>query len=236
MHRTNQRLNLHSAVMLFGLSWLLGSGVFTPVHGQPMVRPDSTVSVDSTGSGAKMESPAAPESEDSLNVSENRFQDEYNRSFGTSGPQIDMRQVNMDHGVPLRKSPTKAFIMSLLIPGMGQFYTHNYFKSLAFFGTDVGMIAGILQQDRLSRENLRMANETLAQGSPSYVYSRHSFLVDFYKSDRNKLVWWTAGITLLAATDAYVEAHLYDFHIDPTLGVTPQGDGITTGLHITFDR
>ncbi|MFH0881459.1 MAG: DUF5683 domain-containing protein [bacterium] len=236
MRCTNQRLIPLSAVLLFGLSLFLGSGVFTPVHGQSAVRSDSTVSVDSTRSGAEMEPPAAPQPGDSLEPKVNRFQDEYNRSFGTSGPQIDMHQVNMDHGVPLRKSPTKAFIMSLLVPGLGQFYTHNYFKSLAFFGTDAGMIAGILQQDRLSKTNRQLADQTLAQGSPERVYTWHYYLADFYKSDRNKLIWWTAGVTLLAATDAYVEAHLYDFHIDPTLGVTPQGDGITTGLRITFDH
>jgi len=149
-------------------------------------------------------------------------------------PKYDETQINMDHGVPLSKSPTKAFVLSLLVPGLGQVYTHNYFKAILFLGTDIGMYAGIMTQDRLSRENLKYA-EIEAQDELRASYAEwHQYLHSFYKSDRNKLIWWTAGVTLLAATDAYVEAHLYDFHIDPTLGVTPEGDGVTAGVSITF--
>ena len=224
------------SVMLSILVFLLGAGVAIPALGQGVASANSSASPAPADSIQWMVAPKAVQPDDTLNVKKDSFQDEYDRSFGANGPQIDMKQVNMSHGVPLRKNPTKAFIMSLLVPGLGQFYTHNYFKSIAFFGTDVGMIAGIFQQDRLSKANYQMAIQTREDEAPEPISTWHEYLGGFYKSDRNKLIWWTAGITLLAATDAYVEAHLYDFHIDPTLGVTPQGDGVTTGLRITFGR
>jgi len=221
-------------VAVLCLALLLGTGLTGPVFGQSPVRPDTSRTARTPSVEPSQKPPPAPAPHDTLAEKRKDFQDEYDRSFGASGPKIDMKQVNMDHGVPLRKNPTKAFIMSLLVPGLGQFYTHNYFKSVAFFGADAGMIMGMLQQDRLSRENRQMGDRTFAEGASKNVYSWHYYLEGFYKSDRNKLIWWTAGVTLLSAVDAYVEAHLYDFHIDPTLGVAPQGDGVTTGLRISF--
>ena len=236
MHRPDRRLKPVTLALLIVLFSLPGTGLLQPAFGQGAAVADSSAVSAPADSIRWMVPPPAPQADDTLTATENSFEDEFDRSFGSSGPKIDMQQVNMSHGVPLRKNPTKAFIMSLMVPGLGQFYTHNYIKSVAFFGTDVGMIFALLYQDRLSRENYQMASATIVDGSPTQVVEWYMDRGKFYKSDRNKLIWWTAGITLLAATDAYVEAHLFDFHIDPTLGVTPAGDGVTTGLKITFRR
>ena len=78
----------------------------------------------------------------------------------------------------------------------------------------------------------RLANIALAKTPSAQENFRR--LADFYRDDRNRLVWWTVGLTLIAGFDAYVEAHLYDFRIDPELGTTPEEDGPALNITITF--
>lgn len=215
MHRTHRILTVRDRfatllMLLAGLAFVTAS----PLHAQTAV-PDSSAAPDSAVS-----KPVRPKL--------------VKQEFGEGGPKIDMTRVNMDHGVPLSKNPTLAFTLSLVVPGAGQLYTHNYFKAVAFFGTDVGMILGLMQQNRLSISNGETADRLSDLEAPQYLIDYYNGLEDFYKNDRNKLIWWTAGVTLLSALDAYVEAHLFDFHIDPTLQSTPQGDGAQLGLSIRF--
>ena len=122
---------------------------------------------------------------------------------------------------PAVKNPTGAALRSLVIPGWGQLYTGHWFKALVYFGTDAGMIYGILRQDARYMDYLAQSKEQ----KTDRLRSEYERVAAFYRDDRNRLIWWTAGWTLLATFDAFVEAHLYGFHIDPTLGITPQGDG-----------
>lgn len=152
-------------------------------------------------------------------------------SFSAKAEADSTKKVRMDHGVPVSKNPTGALFRSLVVPGWGQLYTGHPIKAVVFFGTDLGMLYGIYSQNRQYEDYLDQAGNT-----KSDIYrARLEDLADFYRDDRNKLIWWTAGVMLLSGFDAYVEAHLYDFRIEPMLGTTPSGTGITTGLRITFD-
>ncbi len=130
---------------------------------------------------------------------------------------------------PRAKSSTGAVLRSMLVPGWGQLYTGHWFKALAFFGTDVGIIYGAVFQHGRYVDALELADNSKTE--EERVRYEHS--ADFYRDDRNRLIWWAAGVTLLSAVDAYVEAELYGFHIDPTLGTTPDGQGLKAGLSIT---
>ncbi len=138
--------------------------------------------------------------------------------------------VHMVNGVPLSKHPTGAFIRSLVVPGWGQLYTDNWFKSAVFFGVGVGMWYGVYTQNDQYHHFQDLARRQKSETQRELMQKS----ADFYLDDRNRLIWWTAGLTLLSAFDAYVEAHLYDFEIDPTLGVTPSGDGPQIGISITL--
>ncbi len=139
-------------------------------------------------------------------------------------------EEHLSHGVPLSKSPSGALLRSLLVPGWGQSYTGHWIKAVVFLGTDAGLIYGAIVQHDKYKENLE--NIDLAK-TPS-AQERFGRLADFYRDDRNRLVWWTVGLTLIAGFDAYVEAHLYDFRIDPGLGTTPEADGPALNITITF--
>lgn len=137
---------------------------------------------------------------------------------------------NMSHGVPVSKNPTFAAFRSILVPGWGQLYTGHWMKAVAFFGVDAGMVYGAVVQNNRYNDYLAQSQETKSYEKKKQLQN----LADFYRDDRNKLIWWTAGVMLLSGFDAYVEAHLYDFRIDPTLGTTPSGDGMRAGIQVTF--
>lgn len=151
----------------------------------------------------------------------------------TSSVQIGsmkQRKQRVAHGVIVSKSPTGAALRSALIPGWGQFYTKNYIKATVFFGVDVGFIYGAIVQHTRYQDALESADRTKTEERRIELEQE----ANFYRDDRNRLIWWTAGITLLASIDAFVEAHLFDFRIDPELETVPQGDGLKAGLTLTF--
>ncbi len=154
-------------------------------------------------------------------------------SAHANSPQDSSRVSNDEPLYSVSKKPTLAALMSLAIPGSGQFYTESYFKAVIFFGVDVGMWYGIYVQNQRYQDHQDRIKE-LSGDKYATLRRQEIRLADFYKNDRNRLLWWTAGLTLLATFDAYVDAHLYDFEIDPTVGATPSGDGPAAGIRITF--
>lgn len=150
--------------------------------------------------------------------------------------------VKMAHGVPLSKSPSGALIRSIAVPGWGQLYVDRPYKALVFFGVNVGMVYGAVFQhvqflDYVDKADSVTPDDPDDPQSVEQARRLSEFYEDtanFYRDDRNRLIWWSAGVILLASLDAYVEAHLYDFRIDPTIGTTPQGDGPSVGISITL--
>ena len=129
-----------------------------------------------------------------------------------------------------KKSPTGALFRSMIIPGWGQAYTGKWLKALIYFGSDVGMRYGAYHQNRLYQENLDYSKHQKSE----YIRLQYEDAADFYRNDRNRLIWWTAGLTLLSMFDAYVEGHLYDYRIDPTVGITQGSQSITLGISLTI--
>ena len=137
---------------------------------------------------------------------------------------------HMVHGVPVSRNPTGACLRSIVVPGWGQLYTGHPLWGVVFFGADFSMIYGAVVQNNRYHQNLTYASETKSD-TRRKQYER---LADFYRDDRNKLIWWTSGTMLLAGFHAFVEAHLYDFRIDPNLGTTADGTGPQAGLTFTW--
>jgi hypothetical protein len=101
-----------------------------------------------------------------------------------------------------RKNPSGAMFRSLVFPGWGQFYNEKYLKSLIVFGIEAGFLASIFyQSDQVKR----------------YEKKDDSEIAKFYRNDRNRLIWWLAGIVLVSMGDAYVDAHLFNYDISPDI-------------------
>ncbi len=125
-------------------------------------------------------------------------------------------------------APSWVAVRSLIVPGWGQYYNGKKFKALIFAGTQVSFGLGIIKQDRLYRENQHYRdvawNYYKNQVGPSHLVvdslaaADYGAVAKFYQKDRNKLIWWSAGVMLLSVFDAFVDSHLHNFDVGPALG------------------
>ncbi len=139
-------------------------------------------------------------------------------------------EQSISRGGHMTKDPTWAALRSVVLPGWGQAYTENWIKAIVFAGVDVGLIYGAYVQHDRYVTALDDSKNTKTDDERE-ILERSA---NFYRDDRNKLLWYVAGVILLSSLDAYVEAHLYDFHIDPILETPPNNDGVQAGIRITF--
>ena len=88
------------------------------------------------------------------------------------------------------KSPAKAMVRSLLVPGWGQFYNGKKLKGTLVAAAEVGsVVAFFVRRDQINRE-IRPV------GQPP---------------KRNFYLLSTIGIVFYSVVDAFVDAHLDDF-------------------------
>ncbi|MDP8207027.1 MAG: DUF5683 domain-containing protein [Candidatus Electryonea clarkiae] len=143
-------------------------------------------------------------------------------------PDSTEKDGRMVQGILMHKNPTIAALMSLTIPGLGQAYTEHWIKAGIYFSADFSILYGVYIQNRRYNDSLKLSK----QQKTDRLRVEYERIADFYRDDRNRMIWWSAGLTLLATFDAFVEGHLYDFIIDPSLGITPTGDGLEAGITI----
>lgn len=106
--------------------------------------------------------------------------------------------------VPLKKtkSPKGAMIRSLIIPGWGQFYNGKWFKGLVIGGTEIGLITNAVIQNQMAVKAVDQLEK------------------EFYQENRSLSIWWLGAAVLYSITDAFVDAHLYDFDDSPELSMS----------------
>lgn len=126
------------------------------------------------------------------------------------------------------KDPTGALLRSMVVPGWGQAYTGNWIKAALYFGADMGLLYGVYYQNKQYHDSL---DRTRFQKTEERRLALED-AADFYRDDRNRLIWWTAGLTLLSMFDAFVEGHLYEFSIDPSLDVKETDGSLTVSIGI----
>jgi hypothetical protein len=108
-------------------------------------------------------------------------------------------------------SPTAAVLMTPLFPGWGQLYTDSSWRAAFAFGAEMFYVANLLQSDRKARR-IRTHAETLENGQRRDFYDA---LAEDYWERMRDFVWWSGGVLLIVALDAYVGANLFRFDEDP---------------------
>jgi len=117
---------------------------------------------------------------------------------GAVGLQISGESVVVP---PVKKSPKGAMIRSLILPGWGQFYNGKWFKGIVIGGTEIGLVIDAVIQNQMA---VRAADQLERE---------------FYQENRSLAIWWLGAAILYSITDAFVDAHLYDFDASPELSV-----------------
>ncbi len=109
-------------------------------------------------------------------------------------------------------NPTGAVLMTPLFPGWGQLYTDNSWRAALAFGLEMFYWSNMIARDRRA-----IRTNEFALG-----FEEDSLERDFYRSQADEnweqvrdFAWWSGGVLLIIALDAYVGAHLFDFDEDP---------------------
>lgn len=123
----------------------------------------------------------------------------------------------------MTKNPTTAVLLSLPLPGLGQFYNEEYWKIPIFTGTCAVSAYLFFSNNTDFNNTAALYDQAVAAGADDTALLRLRNQREAFRNNRD-----IAGIVflsayLLAAVDAYVGAHLYDFNVneDLSLGVGP---------------
>ncbi|GMV53491.1 MAG: hypothetical protein D8M52_06035 [Chlorobi bacterium] len=136
--------------------------------------------------------------------------------------------------VQLTKDPTTAVLYSLALPGLGQYYTQDYWKIPLFTGVCATTIVLFFYNNNQYNTEAAAYNEAVAGGLSSAVIANLKQRREAFRDNRDisGAVFLTAYV--LAAVDAYVGAHLYDFDVSDDLSVNIRPDLRTlAGLQVS---
>ncbi len=120
-------------------------------------------------------------------------------------------------GFQMQKSGMGAVWRSLAVPGWGQLYVENYWKAPIFLGVSASLIGIVIYNHNLYSDYRDQVNEL----SPDDIrFSALKSKREFYRDRRDLTGLYLMGVYLVAAVDAYVGAHLYDFTVGDDLSMT----------------
>lgn len=127
------------------------------------------------------------------------------------------------------KSPTKAMLMSAVVPGLGQFYNESYWKIPVIYGLAGYFIYEIRQNDKNYRYYRDLFIQSIKTTGGDYRYKR---LRDFYRDQRDLFGIYLFVLYIANIVDAYVDAHLYNFDVGENLSI--QLSPVKIKLHYKF--
>lgn len=161
------------------------------------------------------------------------------------------KQVVPDSVLEKKHSPTKATIMSLCLPGLGQIYNKKYWKVPIIYAG-----FGVLSYFIVFNTNYYLTYKSAyiesfngdSAGNYSDIvkkYSQASILSarEYYRRDLEISIILTAVLYVLNITDAAVDAHLFtydinkdlSFNVEPALiPPVPQYRNYSSGIRLCF--
>jgi len=127
-------------------------------------------------------------------------------------------------------SPKKAMLFSMVMPGFGHLYVRKPVKALFYLSAEVYSIQQawhfndqlkniVNPNKKLLQEKIGMESWYSMSGREKTDKLRDSTDYNLNKGywrpeeQRNKRIWWCAGIYIMAMLDCYVDAHLSDFPV-----------------------
>jgi hypothetical protein len=118
----------------------------------------------------------------------------------------------------MTKSPWGALWRSLILPGWGQLYVENYWKIPIFTG-GIGVSIYFIIWNNQKYKLYQSQYDDMLANDPDNTYELNILKSqkEYYRDNRDKSYFLLGAVYLLAAIDAYVGAHLFDFNVDDNL-------------------
>lgn len=124
------------------------------------------------------------------------------------------------------KSPSGALLRSFAMPGWGQLYVGSYWKAPIFFGGAATLTYFIIRNHSDYADYRDKYNKLTDKTSIEALTLKNNR--EFYRDNRDMSAFYLLGVYALAAVDAYVGAHLFDFNVeyDYTFYISNKNNGI----------
>jgi hypothetical protein len=120
----------------------------------------------------------------------------------------------------LTKSPVGALWRSFVFPGWGQIYVENYWKAPIFIAGVGASVYFIIWNNQKYKYYQNQYDElTVSDPDNTYELERLKSQKEYYRDNRDKSYFFLGATYILAAIDAYVGAHLFDFNVDDNLSI-----------------
>jgi hypothetical protein len=125
-------------------------------------------------------------------------------------------------------SPTKAVIMSAVLPGLGQIYNGKIWKLPIIYGGEMTAIYLYHWNDIRYDKIMDILKSGLTGQEEYYIYgtrissSRMTYARDHFRRQRDISSFFVAGIYLLNIIDALVDAHFFEYDISDDLSLEIQ--------------
>lgn len=158
-------------------------------------------------------------------------------------------QKNDTLAVKKKHSPTKATLMSLALPGLGQCYNKKYWKVPIIYGGFAALTYGVVfnhtEYGRFKTAyGYRVDDDSLSVDEFNGLVSDAELIsnVDYYRRNRDLCYIGIGLLYVMNLIDAAVDAHLYDFDVSDNLSMRIQPElrdmGYNrqpyTGARVTF--
>ena len=130
-------------------------------------------------------------------------------------------QIPSSNTVIPQKSPMNAVAYSFLFPGLGQMYVESYWKAPLIAGAAGFFVYQIIHNHTLYTEKLQQYNDAIAAGK-SPILPEVNLVKrqkEYYNNNRDLNALWLLGVYGIAAVDAYVGAHLFEFDVSDNLSL-----------------
>ena len=127
-----------------------------------------------------------------------------------------------------KKSPTKASLLSMACPGLGQMYNKKYWKTPIILSSIGGAIYAYsfynqkFQQYKDAYVIRTDGNDTTIDNYLNYSENGLITLQDYYRNKKDLSIIIGTIIYLLNITDAYVDAHLFEYNVNENLSLSFQ--------------
>lgn len=111
-------------------------------------------------------------------------------------------------------SPTRAVLVSPIMPGWGQLYARSSWRAALAFGAETIYWTQLLKNDRKA-VRWRTMERSVDPAGAATLSAFYTARVAEYRERARDFAWWSMGALLIIALDAYVDANLYGFDQDP---------------------
>ena len=120
----------------------------------------------------------------------------------------------------MTKSPLGAVWRTFVVPGWGQIYVEKYWKAPIFFAGAGALVYSIIwNNSKFSDYQSQYDRIKLEDPQNLSALSLLNRQKEYYRDNRDRSYFFLAVVYLVAAMDAYVGAHLFDFDVSDKLAI-----------------